>query len=261
MPYWGACEMTEPNEPIESYLDDLLTRLTGSPRRVRRMLAEAEEHLRSTADGLEARGMARAEAEAEAVRRFGSPDVVSGRAGRFVGLVRSVVGLVGVGLVSIGASGLLAELFGRIWGADFVSGDLPGTAYTAARCRDFTGFFPGHSCLEAAALHHWGEVVMYRVAVGVLGLFVLAVYWLTHRLGTAGRGLVDLVGTVLFGGAALVLGAVALNTILAGGGVGLGAPLSAALVSVMVAGFYGARVWRFLRSSYLEAPVGVLRLD
>ncbi len=254
--------MIESREPIEEYLDRLLTRLTGSPRQIRRMMAETEEHLRSTSDNLEAGGMDRLAAEDEAVRRFGSADVVSpGLPGRLVGLVRSLVGLVGVGLVAIGASGLIAEVFGRIWGADFVAGDLPGTTYTSARCQDFVGFFPGHSCLEAAALHHWGEVVIYRVAVGVLGLFVLGLYWLLRRQGTAGRGLVHLIGTVLFGGAAAVLGAVALNTILAGGGVGSGAPLSAAVVAAAVACLYGPGAWRFLRPSYLERPIGVLRID
>ncbi len=254
--------MTPPDEPVEDYLDHLLVSLTGSPRRIRRMMTEAEEHLHSTADRLEAEGMGRVAAEEEAVRRFGSPDVVSsGRVGRLFGLIRSMVGLVGVGLVSIGASGLLAEVLGRVWGADFVSGDLPGTAYTSARCQDFMSFFPGHSCLEAAALHHWGEVVVYRVAVGVLGLVLLGLYWLTRHHGKAGRGFVHLIGTVVFGGAALVLGAVSLNDILAGGGRGLGAPLSAALVAALVACFYAVGAWRFLRSSYLESPAGVLRLD
>jgi hypothetical protein len=254
--------MTQPHEPIEDYLDELLTRLAGPPRQIRRMMTETEEHLRSSADRLEADGMDRVAAEEEAVRRFGRPEVVSpGLATRLIGLIRSAIGLVGVGLVAIGVSGLVAELFGRIWGAEFVSGDLPGTTYTTARCQDFVGFFPGHSCLEAAALHHWGEVVMYRVAVGVLGVLVLGLYWILRRPGTAGRGLVDLIGTVLFGGAAGVLGAVALNTVLAGRGVGLGAPLSAAVVAALVACFYGVGAWRFLRSSYFESPMGVLRID
>jgi hypothetical protein len=40
--------------------------------------------------------------------------------------------------------------------------------YTSQRCAEFLEYFPNAGgCEQAAALHHWGEVVEYRVAVGV----------------------------------------------------------------------------------------------
>jgi hypothetical protein len=47
-----------PSDPVEDYLDQLLTSLSGSPRQVRHTLAEVEAHLRdAVAEGM-AEGMA-----------------------------------------------------------------------------------------------------------------------------------------------------------------------------------------------------------
>ena len=45
------------DDPIEIYLDRLLVALSGSPRDVRRALAEAELHLYESAASLEASGL------------------------------------------------------------------------------------------------------------------------------------------------------------------------------------------------------------
>jgi hypothetical protein len=79
-----------------------------------------------------------------------------------------------VGALAVGVSGLLAEAVGRMVSPAFVAGDAPGVTYTTARCADYLEYVPtARSCAEAAAVHHWGEVVDSRVAVGVLGLFGL----------------------------------------------------------------------------------------
>ena len=121
----------------------------------------------------------------------------------------------GIGLVAIGASGLVAELLGRLFGAGFVAGDLPGVTYTAQRCAEFLEYFPdAGSCAQAAALHHWGEVVEYRVAVGVVGAVVLGAYLLWRRrpdrqdpryLGVLPDGFSATVATSLYGVAAAAL--------------------------------------------------------
>jgi hypothetical protein len=145
--------------PIERYLDELLGRLRVDPARARRILAEAEDHLYATAEGLQGDGLSRSDAEQEAVRRFGEPAEVaaSHRRIRLQDLPRPMIGLSGIGLVAIGVSGLFAEVMGRLWGAAFVAGDPPGSTYTPARCADFQEYLPGHDCLSAAALHHWGR--------------------------------------------------------------------------------------------------------
>ena len=66
------------DDPIEAYLDRLLVALSGSPRDVRRTLAEAELHLHESAAELEAAGLAYEQARAEAVRRMGPAEAAAG---------------------------------------------------------------------------------------------------------------------------------------------------------------------------------------
>ena len=67
--------------PIEDYLDELLRRTRADARTTRRLLDEAADHLYTTAAELRAAGASAAQAEAEAVRRFGplAPIVASTR--------------------------------------------------------------------------------------------------------------------------------------------------------------------------------------
>ena len=121
---------------IESYLDQLLTHLRGSATDVRRILSETEEHLRDATAELEAAGSSREEAQRRAVERFGDPRTVARRfsarlapvpPAAVVGeLARAAVLLGGVGLVAIGASGLVAELLGRLFGAGSWPATCPG---------------------------------------------------------------------------------------------------------------------------------------
>jgi hypothetical protein len=165
--------------PIEDYLDQLLVELRGSARDVRRILAEVEEHLRdATAEGV-AEGLPEGKAQWRAVDRFGPPRMVARRFGRpatrlaLRALARAAAPFTAVGLIAVGVSGAISEALGRWFGPAFVAGDLPDVRYAAARCADFQEYFPGKSCLDAAAWHHWGEVVEYRVAAGVVGLLLL----------------------------------------------------------------------------------------
>jgi hypothetical protein len=61
-------------EPIDAWMQELRNALT-SERRLRgtRIVDEARDHLHSSADELELRGMSRREAEAKAVARVGDP--------------------------------------------------------------------------------------------------------------------------------------------------------------------------------------------
>lgn len=150
-------------------------------------------------------------------------------------LARPLVGLFALGAIAVGVSGGVAEVMGRVWGAGFVSGDQPGTTYPAERCAEYEEYFPGHGCLDAASLHHWGEVVQYRVVFGVLGLVALVVYTrMQRRAPVSPAWVVPAAAAAMFGLAALVLGAVATRSAVAGGQ-GVGASLSAAVVSATVA--------------------------
>jgi HAAS len=248
---------------IEGYLDQLLGHLRGSAQDVRRILSETEEHLRDATAELVAAGASEEEAQRRAVERFGHPRTVARRfsaglapippAAVAAELARAAVLLGGVGLVAIGASGALAELLGRLFGPAFVAGDLPGVTYTAQRCAEFREYFPdAGSCAQAAALHHWGEVVEYRVAVGVVGAFVLGAFLWRRRpdrqdpryLGVLPHGFSATVATSLYGVAAAVLALLSLDSFLVAGGDGTGQWLSAAIVAAAMAAVYGVSLYR-----------------
>ena len=251
-------------DPIEGYLDQLLTHLRGSAQDVRRILSEVEEHLRDATAELEVAGASEEEAQRLAIERFGHPRTVARQfsarlapipsAAVAAELARTAVLLGTVGLVAIGASGALAELLGRLFGPAFVAGDLPGVTYTAQRCAEFLEYFPdAGSCQQAAALHHWGEVVEYRVAVGVVGAFVLGAYLLWRRrpdrqdpryLGILPDGFSATVATSLYGVAAAALALLSLDSFLVADGDGTGQWLSAAIVAAAMAAGYGVSLYR-----------------
>ena len=61
-----------PADPVEDYLDQLFAGLRTTPRQARRIIAEAEDHLReATAAGVEA-GLTELEAQEAAISSFGS---------------------------------------------------------------------------------------------------------------------------------------------------------------------------------------------
>ncbi len=66
------------DELIEAYLDELLLALRGRPRDARRLLAEAEGHLRESVAAGAAAWLGRAAAAEEAIRRFGPPSAALG---------------------------------------------------------------------------------------------------------------------------------------------------------------------------------------
>jgi HAAS len=262
---------------IDAYLDRLLLELRGRARDVRRVLAEAEDHLRdAAAEGLAA-GLSEPEAEAAAVERFGSPRVVAARftdaeplgVGRraIIGQLASSLTLVAaVGLLAIGASGVLSMGMRSLLGDRFVAGDLPGVTYTAERCREFFEYHPeASSCAAAATAHHADEVESYRLAAGVLGAVALG-GWLWHRRRSGARAGADggesgavvgvlpdgfgaVVGASLFGVAGAILGVQALGQMVGtGASSGPGQWLSGALVSTFVASWYAVALVRLLAS-------------
>jgi hypothetical protein len=255
------------NEPIERFLDELLVELRGSsPRAVRRALREVEEHLRDGVEEGRAEGLSEHEAALRAVERFGAPALVARGHDRaplgLVALLRdAVAALVPVGalfLLAIGLSGLLADAFGRAFGRAFVAGDPPGVTYTAERCAQYLSFEPhARTCEEAAIAHHFGEVVGFRLAAGVLGILVLAGWaaWLrrTRREphSALGRSFGLVVGATLAAAAAaglLFLGAAGPIT---GHYDGTGNPLSGGLVSVLLAAGFGVALLREARRGRL----------
>ena len=76
--------------------------------------------------------------------------------------------LAGIGLLAIGASGVVALSMRAAFGDRFVAGDAEGITYTADRCADFQEYFPGaEDCEAAASGHHADEVTSVRSGVMV----------------------------------------------------------------------------------------------
>jgi hypothetical protein len=125
-----------------------------------------------------------------------------------------------VGLMAIGASGGVAWLMGLVFGRSFVAGDPPGVTYGAARCAELLEYAPGaRTCEQAATIHHFGEVVAYRLAAGVLGVIALVVYaWIRRRItrspGSLPGGLVPAIGFSMFGVAGVGLVALSVDPVL-----------------------------------------------
>lgn len=250
--------------PIDRYLDDLQTRLWLPPGDVRRIVAEAEDHLREAATRHEADGLTADEAQRAAIEAFGTSREVAARFAVEMGrsappallleLFIAAAFLGSVGLVAIGASGLVAEAMGRLLGAAFVAPEGIGVTYTAERCADFLRLAPAAvDCATAAIEHHYGEVVESRVLAGILGLIGLGVALLMRRgyraraaVGTLPRGLEQGIGMAAFGGAtALALGLGLMET--AFHVPGAGSLLSAGIVSLVAFAWYVRAFARMLR--------------
>ncbi len=246
----------DPEEAIEAYLDELLVELHASPRMTRRVLAEAEAHLRDAVDaGLTAQ---------EAIARFGDAHQVASRSRQanavpLASLLRQLAFaaffLGSIGLLAVGVSGLVAAGMHAAWGPQFVAGDLPDVTYTAQRCAELAVLAPhSPSCLAAAARHHTTEVEMYRVAAGMVGAVGVAVCVLLRRrrsaladLSALPDGLVSAIGATVFGVATLALAAQAMQGIGWHTTAGLGQWLSAAIVSAASAAVFTVEFVRELR--------------
>jgi hypothetical protein len=243
--------MSPPGDLIEEYLDLLHTRLRTSPRQARRVLAEAEDHLReAVADGLSA-GMSEREAQEAAISSFGSVRAVvrahDARLRRFPALavlgdlVMSAWMLAGIGLLAIGVSGLVAEAMNAAFGPRFV-GAIPTGARLAAACRSWLADNPSaHSCTQAAILETSGDTVRLRLLAGIAGLVMLVAYRLARRYWSDAvlpEGFVPTVAASLFGLAGLGLAWLATNQGVLGVSSGPGFYLSGAIVSLGVAAVY-----------------------
>ncbi len=167
------------------------------------------------------------------------------------GLMLAATYVIAIGLLAVGMSGLLAAGADALWGNRFVAGDLPGVTYTASRCAEFREYAPhARTCLEAAASHHAGEVIDYRLAAGILGLGVLAMWaWLRRR--DPGQVLpavvVPAVATAVFAAAAAALFGQGLGSlILNADHGGAGQWLSGAVVAALVAAWFVRQLLRAL---------------
>jgi hypothetical protein len=250
----SAADAARPGSgPVEEYLDQLFDRLAGSGAAGRRVLDEVADHLRASVTAGVESGLSELDAEWTAVARFGPAGQVArglrpaaplGFALRRLAASATVLG--SIGLVAVGLSGLVAEVFGVLLGKEFVAGDVAGVTYTPERCVQYFRYYSGLTdCQAAAAAHHFDEVVQYRVLAGVLGILALLAFFALRRFGPlAGPAwaprpdVVAIVGAGAFAGGVVLFGGSGALQLLGGLSVGAGQLLAAGLVSLAAfAGF------------------------
>lgn len=260
--------MTPPEEfdsPIEAYLDHLVAGLSGRrPRDLRYLLAETEAHLRDETERGVAAGLSPVQAEAEAVRRMGPvADLVTEERQRQatsgVVVVKEFLtaGLLlgGIGAVAVGISGVIAAAVRLVWGGPVLVDVGPGQTLAAADCaRWLAADSTAATCRDAAVADWVGEVVGYRIALGILGAVALAGYVLLRRHWTRRHAwaslpasVSDTIAVVLFGIAAAWTFALGLDAIVVNAGNGSGQWLSATPVALAAASVFAVRLIRDLR--------------
>jgi hypothetical protein len=254
-------EMDRGESPVEDYLDELLSALRGDPRDVRHQLAEAEAHLWDATDEGVAAGLERVEAERQAVARFGSADALAGAELRRQSVswwlltrqgVMSAIWLGAVAAIAVGLSGLVAALVGGVWGSRFLVTTPTSADMTASACTRWMHGSHALSCAQAAMADWSFEVVGYRIALGILGLLALGLWYLLRRRTRGARlalpaVVVDTVAVVAFGAAGLWLVGQGLDTVVVASGHGAGQWLSAAPVALAAAAAFGWHLARTLR--------------
>jgi HAAS domain-containing protein len=245
-----------PGDPVEDYLDQLLTSLSGSPRQVRHTLAEVEAHLRdAVAEGVAA-GLPEERAQEWAVARMGP---VTGIAGRSTVITRPSWALVrrliltaalvgGGGLLAVGGAGLVARLLVTLRGGGrFMTAPWPAGSYTPADCARWLAGDPHtRSCVSAMLADHTWDFLLETAAAGVLGLLTLGLYlvlrqrWRDRATVTAlPPGTAQLAGAVLAALAAVACFGLVFDIETVQRGVGVGQSLSLGIAAVAAAATFG----------------------
>jgi hypothetical protein len=251
--------MSGQRDLIGEYLSDLRAGLELAPEEAGLVVAEAEDHLRETAACGLAAGMSEHEAQLAAISAFGPVTaVVRAHASRPAGYIRgrtpaALLGdlvlagwkLAGIGLIAVGASGLVVLLMNAVLGRSFTGRAPAGVSFPKARCAYWTSLWPGtHTCAAAHVLEASSDAVVLRVGAGTMGAALLVAYGVVRGLQQRRRrgpvvvlaGYFPLLAAGVFGAGALGLALAQL----AGFAVtqGPGTYLSGAIVATAAAAWY-----------------------
>ncbi|HEU5271345.1 MAG TPA: permease prefix domain 1-containing protein [Jatrophihabitans sp.] len=232
------------DDPVEAYLDAVLSSSPGTPRQVRRTLAEVEAHLADAVRDLQAGGLPEPAARAEAVRRMGAPADAVDRpwpAGSLWPprrlrrrLVLAVLQIGGIAGLALGLAGAISAMIQAVWGSSAIATAFPPGAYSQADCRQWLAAYPhSTSCVAAMISDHAFDFQRAAALAGVLGLVALL---LRHRLrrrwpDAAGTAVELLVGAGLAAVTAIIFAGNGFNAITVTHGQGAGQPISLALAA------------------------------
>ena len=251
-----------PNDPspdgdlIDAYLDDLAGRLHGPPARVRRILEEADGHLRDAADAAAAAAPGTDPIRSSAIHQqvidgFGKPAEVARahnrallRPAKLAGPVTLLAGqVVAIGLVAIGFSAFVLALVSRAIGRTSTFADPVGTHYSVGACNHWLALHPmAGTCTRAYILETADDAIVQRAMAGILGVLVLAAVLVVRRWKPAWsdsvipRGTTPALALVGFLPAALGLFGVGVDRAVTAGGRGAGMWFADGAVSMIAAG-------------------------
>lgn len=229
------------DDPVEAYLDAVLSCSPGTPRQVRRTLAEVEAHLADSVATLQAGGLPEPAARAEAVRRMGPP---AGAVDRpwLVGtsrpmrrrLLLAVLRLGGLAGLFLGLAGALAAGIRALWGDTAIATPFPAGSYSPADCRRWLAAYPAsHSCTAAMTADHAADFLRNAALAGLLGIAALIVRRLLRRRwqGLPGGTIEPLIGAGLAGLTALGFAGAAFDAGTVTHSQGIGQPISLAVAA------------------------------
>ncbi|MBA4182083.1 MAG: hypothetical protein C0506_15970 [Anaerolinea sp.] len=276
--------MTGQPSPIDAYLDQLLAALRCEPGRIRRILAETEDHLREAARVRLEAGADQSSAEREAVAAFGTPAVVAARFGtartqsagellRGVGFELAL--LTTVALLAAGLSGVILFAAGELKGAHVAVRDgsftvnmngtrcfyqsSPGEPIPAGAFAGCTPEYQQQLAVDARS-DELRQDVLFRALAGALGtVFAAGLFLLRRKIALATMSPVTpALGAVGFTGLALVLVFAAYDADIKNNA-GAGMWLSGGLAALAGAAVCAAWLARAVKVS-TRVPVGALAL-
>jgi hypothetical protein len=209
------------NDRIDGYLDDMLDRLEGTAAERRRMLSEAETHLRDSADSFMRGGMDADAAQSAAIAAFGDAPMIASASNRrrpaelLAAFVRAAAQLGVYGFAAIGVAALLARGLALVTSTQWVYGAPAGYRFTAAQCAHWLAVQPGATnCHVAAAMESSDDSFLFVLAAAIIGLIVAGVILGAMRLARRRpaspaarlpRSVVAAIGATAFLGAGIAL--------------------------------------------------------
>lgn len=243
---------------IDGYLDELAARLRVGPARARRLLAEAEEHLRDTAAREVAAGAAEPDAERRAIERFGTTRQVAAAAN---GPVLTRLGPLALGAAHLGVVGSLAVLAGTLLSRLVAA--VTSTASTFGFPHDYVASASqvahwlavqpaaGGDWQAAAASENAADTLVLRGGFAALCLVVslVALRLLRRWTRSPADGVVPAIGMTAFGGAAAFLLLAGLTDSRTPFEWGRGLLLSDASVALVVASVYAVVLLRRVQTA------------
>jgi hypothetical protein len=238
---------------IDTYLDDLASRLHGPPDRVARILGEADAHLRDAAEAAAAAspGTGSSAIQQQVIAGFGQSAQVARAHNRALLQPKKLLGpvallaaqVIGIGLVVVGSSAFVLALVAQAVGRNSTFANPIGMHAAPGACAYWMQLHPlAANCADALTAETAADAIVQRAMAGILGLLVLVAVLIVRRWKPAWsrsiipRGTTPALALVGFLPAALALFGVGVDRVAVSQGRGAGMWFADGAVAVIAAG-------------------------